>query len=330
MLKGPRRYPAIRGGKTNPKEPKYYPPYDGDVENFKIYLNSREYFTVRFPRLERYRWSKSDACDETNNDGIVDDKSFENTVMFKTMAATWVATWLCGISQEDMKRPGVIGSLYRFHVYFTIRRILRSRGRLSFYGKEASVVHNVWKYLPTKYELYDVNTKECVRTCKLIEITNKDFVYMVAPKTEGLTILGKELFQQSVLTYVYALLAAQVVNPGKNIAGTNGIALILQKSFVDKVEDRIRADNGVDNVLDLYERTIAHSTATSTITVHKDITKIPTNLKIVTVSKITVPEFPKKAEVKKPEIIDVRPPKNSLPIVIGVGLVTLLAGKMFL
>ena len=107
MLRSPRRFPAIRGGKTNPKENQYYyPPYNGDLETFKVYLNSREYFTVNFSKLVRYRWRNSDACDETNNDGIVDDKSFEHTVMFQTMAAVWVATWGCGVSQEDMKKPG--------------------------------------------------------------------------------------------------------------------------------------------------------------------------------------------------------------------------------
>lgn len=182
MSISPRRYPTIRGGKTNPKETKYYPPYDGDLENFKIYLNSREYFNVKFPQLVRYRWSKT--CDETNNDGIVDDKSFENTVMFQTMAATWVATWECGISQEDMKKPGIVGAIYRFHVYFTIQRILRSRGRLAFYIKDNSVIQNIWKYLPTKYKLYDYKKG---RVCKLVEITDKDFIYFVAPKTKGIT-----------------------------------------------------------------------------------------------------------------------------------------------
>ena len=140
---------------------------------------------------------------------------------------------------------------------------------------------------------------------------------------------GTELFQQSVLTYVYALLAAQAVNPGKNIVSTDGIALILQKSFTDKVEDRIKADNGVDNILDLYERTIVHSTATGRVTVHKDITKVPSNLKIVpgrAASKITVPELPKKEEE---EIVDIKPLKNSLPIVIGVGIGTLILSKIF-
>lgn len=233
----PRQFPEIRGGRKNPKEKKYYKPYDGDLENFKIYLNLREYFNVKFSQLVRYRWRDSEVCDETNNDGIVDDKSFENTLMFQTMAAVWVATWECGISQEDMQKPGIVGAIYRFHVYFTLRRISRARGRLAFYILDNTVRESVWKYLPTKYESYDYKK---ARVCKLVEITDKDFIYMVAPTTtKGLTRLGVNLLQESVLTYIYGLLAAQVINPGKIIVGNNGIALMVQNSFVDKIEDRI-------------------------------------------------------------------------------------------
>ena len=91
----PRRFTPIRRGRVNPKENKYYRPYNGDLEMFKVYLNLREYFNVEFPNLVRYRWRDSEACDETNNDGIVDDQSFENTLMFQTMAAVCVATWDC-------------------------------------------------------------------------------------------------------------------------------------------------------------------------------------------------------------------------------------------
>ena len=87
--------------------------------------------------------------------------------------------------------------------------------------------------------------------CKLVEITNKDFLYMVAPTTKGLTRLGVSLLQESAMTYVYGLLAAQAVNLGKNIVGNNGVALMIQKSSIEKIEDRIRADNGVDNILDI-------------------------------------------------------------------------------
>ena len=158
-----------------------------DLENFKVHLNSRAYFNVIFPKLVRYRWRDSEACDETNNDGIVDDKSFENTLMLQTMATVCVAAWECGISQEDIKKPGILGAIYRFHVYFTVRRILRTRGRLAFYILGNSVRENVWKYLPAMFELYDYKKG---RVCKLVEITDKDFIYMVAPTTKGITRLG--------------------------------------------------------------------------------------------------------------------------------------------
>ena len=93
--------------------------------------------------------------------------------------------------------------------------------------------------------------------------------------------MGVSLLQESVMTYVYGLLAAQAVNPGKSIVRNNGVALMIQKSFVEEIEDRIRADNGVDNILELYERTLKHSTATGTIQVHERVTKIPTNLNMV-------------------------------------------------
>ena len=100
------------------------------------------------------------------------------------------------------------------------------------------------------------------------------------PNDKGFNENGR-LLQESAMTYVYGLLAAQAVNPGKNIVGNNGVALMLQKSFVEKVEDRIRADNGVDNILELYERTLKHSTSIGTLTVHERITKIPSYLKIL-------------------------------------------------
>lgn len=276
----PRRIDPVRGGRIHPKENSYYPQYPDDLEKTRVYLNSREYFNVEFPKLVRHRWSESKAFDETNNDSIIDDKSFENTMMFKTMAAVWVATWECGVSQEDMEMPGIFGAIYRFHVYYTVRRILRSRGRLSFYILDNTVRQNVWKYIPTKYEIYDINTRECKRSCKLIEISDKDFLHMVAPTSNGLTDLGVSLLQESVMTYVYALLAAQTVNPGKNITGGDGVAKMVQKSFLEKVEDRIRVDNGVDNIMELYKETSQRSTATGVIVFHDKITMVTSNLKI--------------------------------------------------
>ena len=148
-------------------------------------------------------------------------------------------------------------------------------------------------------------TYKKARVCKLVEITDKDFLYMVAPTTRGLTRMGVSLLQESAMTYVYGLLAAQAVNPEKIIVGNNEVALMIQKSFVEKIKDRIKADNGVDNILELYKRMLKHSTATGTLTVHERVTKIPTNLKIEE-QKQTQEETPK-VTVEEKEIVDVKP-----------------------
>ena len=165
------------------------------------------------------------------------------------------------------------------------------------------------------------------RVCKLVEIIlqTKISVTWLLPTTKGIRRLGVSLLQKSAMTYVYGLLAAQAVNPGKNIIGNNGVALMLQKSFVEKVEDRIRADNGVDNILELYEKTLKHSTVTGTLMVHERITKIPTNLKIKEEKQPQIEEV--KIEEKK-EVVDVKPLQSAVPIVIGVGVGTLVIGKI--
>ena len=126
------------------------------------------------------------------------------------------------------------------------------------------------------------------------------------------------------MTYVYGLLAAQAVNPRKSIVGNNGVALMIQKSFVEKFEDRIRADNGVDNILELYERTLKHSIATGTIQVHERVTKIPTNLKIEEQKQ----EEAAKVIVEEKEMVDIKPLQNAISTILGVGVVTVIACKL--
>ena len=129
------------------------------------------------------------------------------------------------------------------------------------------------------------------------------------------------------MTYVYGLLAAQAINPGENIVGNNGVALMLQKSLVEKVKDRIRADNGADNILELYERTLKHSTATGTLMVHERITKIPSNLKIEEQKQAQKEEIPT-VNIEEKEVVDVKPLQSAIPIVIGVSVATLVVRKI--
>lgn len=71
-----------------------------------------------------------------------------------------------------------------------------------------------------------------------------------------MTDLGVELLQDSAMTYVYCLLAAQAINNGNNIFGGNGTARFVQRSFLEKVKDRIKADTEVDSILLKYQEAV--------------------------------------------------------------------------
>ena len=92
---------------------------------------------------------------------------------------------------------------------------------------------------------------------------------------------------------------------------------MIQKSFVEKVEDRIRADNGANNILELHERTLKHSTATGTLTVHERIIKIPSNLKIEERKQIQKEEVPT-VNIEEKEVVDVKPLQSAIPISLGL------------
>ena len=78
--------------------------------------------------------------------------------------------------------------------------------------------------------------------------------------------------------------------------------------------------------MELYERTLKHSTATGTLTVHERITKIPSNLKIEEQKQAQEEAF--KIIVEEKEMVDVKPLQRAIPIVIGVGVGTLVVRKI--
>ena len=79
---------------------------------------------------------------------------------------------------------------------------------------------------------------------------------MIAIKNRGLADLGVELLQDTAMTYVYRLLAAQAINNGNNIFGRNGTARFAQRSFLEKVKDGIKADTEVDSILLKYQEAV--------------------------------------------------------------------------
>ena len=87
------------------------------INNFKIYVNNKDFFMSKLPLLPDITTSY--------RKGTWDD----DEIYYKIIFSIYCATYCCGTSiqhltpKEDI-HP-IITSLMHFHVYFTIRRILR-------------------------------------------------------------------------------------------------------------------------------------------------------------------------------------------------------------
>ena len=91
-----------------------------------IYIQSERYFRVQYPNVfEGYKLPGVEILDDWQNWKTHQLQFPQNQINF----AVWCSTTGCGVSKAHifLSQP-FLGGLYRFHVYYTIRRILAEMG----------------------------------------------------------------------------------------------------------------------------------------------------------------------------------------------------------
>ena len=177
---------------------------------------------------------------------------------FQTLIGTWIATYACGISIQHLSFsqdvPKQITSLVRFHLYFTVRRIMRqmSLGDDSTYHKfNASFLKDhipkwTWQEIrnyKNEHLGQDVDSMETGwRGYKhgpgqLRDVQN-DYKKFIPKISTGLIKKGTELLNHSIEAYIYSILGAQARTRQSIVSGTAS-ALETQKVFRKIVEDSI-------------------------------------------------------------------------------------------
>ncbi len=137
--------------------------------------------------------------------------------------------------------PGIITSMVRYHLYYQISKFLKDPSKLDRYISH--VPNTIKKHKPTsdmwtdafdqgseeintwlseqkdkskiRNYRYSKNSKGYVTNITYEKITGQspndvnDYKKFIATTTDGLTKIGQKLFQQSIESYVYAVLGAQ-------------------------------------------------------------------------------------------------------------------------
>ena len=191
--------------------------------------------------------------------------------------ALWCASAGCGVSFEDhlkAEKP-LLASLYRFHVYHTTGRLLEAYKRLC---AEFSVPPEqdwrqkldhgnqglgAWSTFMTPSGAYRqahmaqgpfLHPKDAMRHNRDISGAWTTFVL---DKSEGFTQAGVERLNDSIRTYVWAILGAQA-QTRSNILKT-GKGFDAQKQFLGNIEDTIPSPVDIPSSISRYQKTLQYA-----------------------------------------------------------------------
>ena len=243
-----------------------YPPItkiNGVLSNFKVYVNGSEFFYSNLPKISNYIDLES-----------VPIEFDYNVPYYAAICATYVATYLCGVSTyhttpHNNVNP-IITSIMNFHVYLWIRRFIKNPKLLKPYEdslraiKNNTPVQGVWdinKYTDSRASLgvlagrfrnegrtvrnlrYAKNYSGRIVGSSYDELNHKKVLaelnnYLCYFTTKSNGLVDTSLIQESLQCYVYSVLGAQA-NTRWAIVDRGTSSLLAQKGFRKLVEDMV-------------------------------------------------------------------------------------------
>ena len=268
-----------------------------DISNFPMHVTDEKYFSASLPQLSI---TNSSSLDYKQNPYLI------------AIIAAYVSTYVCGISTKHMEfndqTPGIVTSMVRYHLYYQISRFLtypskleRHISRVPNSVKRHKPTNDVWTkaYHQGSEELltwlseqkdrdklrnyrYSKNSKGTVTGIAYEKITGQspkdvnDYKMFIATTTDGLTKIGQKLFQQSVESFVYAVLGAQA-SLRFPIVGEGAKSLQTQDKFRTIVKETI-VQSDVTITISNMRAAIASTNVVLNMAISPGMILVPSNL----------------------------------------------------
>ena len=215
----------------------------------------------------------------------VEDQRFKDWDHFKFTLwqtqlnfAVFCASSACGVSVEHMnaKKP-MIRSIYRFHVYYHIRRILKILEiplpyENSFNQYNNPYNHEMFIKICGEYGVSNDLTKwrnqKCFSTWQIRAwesgkpgmsyIDENSFSRWIIEKSDGLTTLGIQKLSETVRDYTYLILTSQTSTRGP-IVGHEAQNLDTQRVFLNTFESIISRRVDIPEDIQRFQKTLQYA-----------------------------------------------------------------------
>ena len=213
--------------------------------------------------------------------------------------AVFCASSACGVSVEHLnaKEP-IIRSIYRFHVYYHIRRILKileiplpyensfnqynnSYNHEKFIGicSEYGVSNNLTKWRNQKY--FSTWQSRAWETGKpgMSYINENSFSRWIIEKSDGLTTLGIQKLSESVRDYAYLILTSQTSTRGP-IVGHEARNLDAQRTFLNTFENIVNRRVNIPEDIRRFQKTLQYARSKVDYAIGEFIYMLPSDMNL--------------------------------------------------
>ena len=213
--------------------------------------------------------------------------------------AVFCTSSACGVSVEHLnaKEP-MIRSIYRFHVYYHIRRILKileiplpyensfnqynnSYNHEKFIGicSEYGVSNNLTKWRNQKY--FSTWQSRAWETGKpgMSCINENSFSRWIIEKSDGLTTLGLQKISESVRDYAYLILTSQTSTRGP-IVGHEVRNLDAQRTFLNTFENIVNRRVNIPEDIRRFQKTLQYARSKVDYAIGEFIYMLPSDMNL--------------------------------------------------
>ena len=209
------------------------------------------------------------------------------------------ASSACGVSVEHLnaKEP-MIRSIYRFHVYYHIRRILKildiplpyensfnqynnPYNHEKFIGicSECGVSNDLTKWRNQKY--FSMWQSRAWETGKpgMSYINENSFSRWIIEKSDGLTTLGLQKLSKSVRDYAYLILTSQTSMRGP-IVGHEAQNLDAQRTFLNTFENIVNRRVNIPEDIRRFQKTLQYARSKVDYAIGEFIYMLPSDMNL--------------------------------------------------
>ena len=211
--------------------------------------------------------------------------------------AVYCATTACGISMEHLRsKIPMVRVIYRFHVYFQIRKVLDeleiALPRQANFSKFANQYnHQKFDYLSSFFgvESQDLtwnqfyssyqSKRRYYATPGLEYFDENSWSRWILEKSEGLTRVGIEKLSQSVRFYAYLILESQA-NARSTIIGNDSRAIDAQSLFVTSFEKLVVKPSSTSDEIAQFQNVLKYARSKVDFSAAIGVYMIPSDLQL--------------------------------------------------